>query len=147
MSVWTDKQTEIIIKVLVSKPENKEVFTDLLLKGDDYKKIFKGKTDRGILAKALQLHYEAISHGYNLEIPPNKPKEPSVKPREARNKLYESLVPKLTAAQKKTEAIKEAIKKANEELDKRKAAATKAKATRKAKKEAAEEAKKAAEAA
>ena len=127
---WNEKQEIAIIDALNSKAyKNRDEMTKALLR----KRVFSGKTDRGIIAKANSLSNEALLQGHYLLVPPPAPKAPKLTAAQKRVSLFA----KLTEKQKATAAVADAIKEAKEKIATRKAAAKKAKATRDKKKTAA----------
>ncbi len=130
---WNEKQEIAIIDALTSKAyKNRDEMTKALLR----KRVFSGKTDRGIIAKANSLSNEALLQGHYLLVPPPAPKAPKLTAAQKRVSLF-AKIPKLTEKQKATAAVADAIKEAKEKIATRKAAAKKAKATRDKKKTAA----------
>ena len=135
---WTLKQEELIIEALQSGPEHQGALTDSLLDGDNKtKRLFKGKTTRSIVSKARSLTHEALVNDVLLVMPPPAPTERKPTAAEKRALLFAGMN-KMTAKQKKTKTVADAIDVAREAIRKRKAAGDKAKATKLKKKHEAE---------
>ena len=123
---WNENQEIAIIEALTSNAyKNRDEMTKALLR----KRVFSGKTDRGIIAKAKSLSNEALLQDHYLIVPPPAPKAPKLTAAQKRVSLF-AKIPKLTDKQKATAAVADAIKEAKEKIATRKAAAKKAKATR-----------------
>ena len=129
---WNPKQEQMIIDALVSKPANQKVLCDGLLKGKN-KRHFNGKSERGIVAKARSLSYEALLNDVMLVMPPPAPKPKKKTAADIRKEMFAKM-PKMTPTQKTSKSVIEAIKEAKAAIAKREAAAKKAKASRAKKK-------------
>jgi len=125
---WNQKQEEIILNALVAKPATTKVLVDSLLKGRN-KRHFVGKTQNAVKAKARSLVYEALLNDVLLVMPPEPPKPKRKTAAELRKEMFSKMT-KMTAQQKTSKSVSEAIKEAKEVIAKREAAAKKAKATR-----------------
>ena len=95
---WNPKQEQMIIDALVSKPANQKVLADSLLKGKN-KRHFTGKSERGIVAKARSLSYEALLNDVMLVMPPPAPKPKKKTAADIRKEMFAKM-PKMTPTQK-----------------------------------------------
>ena len=125
---WNQKQEQLIIDALVSKPANQQVLADSLLKGKN-KRHFTGKTMRGVVAKARSLTHEALMNDVLLLMPPPAPRPAKKTAAETRKAIFAGM-PKMTSAQKTSKSVVEAVNEAKKAIAKREAAAKKAKESR-----------------
>ena len=125
---WNTKQEALIIQALKSKPKDQTVLTQSLLTGKN-KKQFVGKSVNAVISKARSISYEALTNDVLLVMPPPAPKPKKKTAAQIRKEMFSTL-PRMTATQKTSKAVIDAVKEARLAIAKREAAAKKAKATR-----------------